>query len=188
MSQPTTRAGRFLERRKRYERRADADYVQGWDYFFDPVKGYNVRGNRVVSLDVGPKQPIYLKRNCLPVHGMNHPPVPGVAWALQEVPRQGTTPRIEILNVGGVPWPFLGYSTRGALVGYHVRKMHARRHKQGRRDGAWRKEWGARVFSWVNGFWPDWDPLGRHPDLQDINNGASFIPWSAFPGPGQVTP
>lgn len=185
MAQPTTRLGRFHERRKRYLRRRANEYRRGWDWTHN-VFGHGIRGPRVETLGTGPVQGLGLVPDVLPLHGPHGPGGnPFIGWGLVRKPERGYPPIPKILTIFGFPYVEGTNHARSWWIGYHTRKVHARRHKPERHDGAWRREWGARAFCWNNGYWPDWDPLARHPVLADITSPFDLIFWPSFPAPGE---
>jgi hypothetical protein len=75
------------------------------------------------------------------------------------------------------------YIASRAIVGHHQKgygALHCRRakwigRKAGRMNGDARRVMGATWHANRDGYYPDWDPLQRHPTLADINEGADYV-------------
>lgn len=72
---------------------------------------------------------------------------------------------------------------RFGVVGYHNRRVHYVGHKPDRMNGRERKIFGAGYFCYTTGYFPEWDPLQRHPNEQDVLNGSPL-----YDGPFPQTP
>ena len=70
-----------------------------------------------------------------------------------------------------------------AAVGYHGRRRFYIGKKPDRMNGFQRKCWGAAHVAYSQGYFPDWDPLGRHPTESDVALGAP-----SYAGPFPQTP
>jgi hypothetical protein len=71
----------------------------------------------------------------------------------------------------------------GEILGFQHRRVHVVGHKPDRMNGFQRSCWGAASFAWLQGYFPDWDPLLRRPNEQDILDGEPF-----YAGPFPQTP
>lgn len=72
---------------------------------------------------------------------------------------------------------------RFSQIGFHRRRVLYYGHRPWRMNGFERKCWGAAKNAYFEGWFPDWDPLGRHPTLDEVDGGAD--PYS---GPFPQTP
>jgi len=72
---------------------------------------------------------------------------------------------------------------RGEIIGYHKRRVLYFGHRPWRMNGFERKCWGAAKVAYTEGYFPDWDPLERHPTLDDLDHGAD-----GYSGPFPQTP
>lgn len=172
-----TRRQRYLLRRDRYLRRARAARSRGWTWGLvlaqdgvRMVKGRIARPYRATPVGV-----------CLPAR------VSGKAFAAtpDKVFNYFPTVTFVVSEVGHAKPPHVTLTGDAAatvaayhgnfpyvMIGYHRRRVPVWGRKPTRHDGAWRKRWGAAVFVTYNGFFPDWDPLHRHPTESEVEAGA----------------
>jgi hypothetical protein len=74
------------------------------------------------------------------------------------------------------------YHAANSFVGLHRRAVMKCGRKLNRMDGAARRIMGATWFCLENFYWPDWDPLQRHPTGQEVDDGADFVEIEWRPG------
>lgn len=70
------------------------------------------------------------------------------------------------------PNAFVPSSADYELIGYHRRRLQKWERKPNRLTKEQRAIWLANNQAWREGIFPDWDPLQRHPNNDDINAGA----------------
>lgn len=188
MPEPTTRRGRYLYRRAKYKRRRDRAYRSGYTWAtavghtvpylthvrtgrkhkLEPLGKMHVQGVSSKSYDATPTSPGSWSPTLLysvSPAGPKHPP--HVAFT-------------------GPFWPVYAHRRshpRYPIIGYHARRVNYWGHRPWRMTGLQRQIWAAGGIAYREGYFPDWDPLGRHPTLDEVDGGAD--PYS---GPFPQTP
>jgi hypothetical protein len=90
-------------------------------------------------------------------------------------------PHVKIILGSYVMTVAAGHHWKFALAKVHLRRPMRWGQKIGRMNGAARREWGAKWFAIRNGFFPDWDPLGRSPNAATIAAGGAYLPAETGP-------
>lgn len=162
MPLPTTRRARFLYRRARYLKRLrrweDYKWVWGRDAAGKRIK-LGLKGLSVL----GPKQ------GACGVSSASYDATPKdiTSYGLRSVVTAdgyGSPPHVRFQHPGYLRARADGYHQRGALYGFHLKRVTAvRRLALAPQTAATRKEYAAWVFWRKYGRWPAWDPLGRQP-------------------------
>jgi len=71
---------------------------------------------------------------------------------------------------------------RRQAIRYHTRRVIRIGHKPNRMNGFQRSCWGAAYHAYSDGYFPDWDPLQRHPNFEE------FLLGDVYSGPFPQTP
>lgn len=172
-----TRRQQFLDRQRKYKRRTYRMNRAGYKYELVPLpnpKGvaYWRRAERVVPLWNGEKQlPTRTKPPTLKAILLPNPDYLGRTYAAT-VDGLHKTPHIHAIGF----WKEqitdrLPTNWDRAFVGYHRRRVNYVGHKPGRLNGRERAILSASMSAFYKGYFPLWDPLGRHPDAFDVGNG-----------------
>lgn len=184
-----TRRQQFIERQERFQRRRENMYNRGWHHEFIDVpndRGYPYwqRTTRAVALWFGPKQMPTRTGPGIPRVFLDVAPLgPPITFTISE-PARATPPHVTLTGFWGNYVHFvLEYNLRLHFVWYHRRRMRRIGHKPERMNGFQRRCWGAAFQAYSNGVFPDWDPLHRHPNQADIDNGDP-----SYDGPFPQTP
>lgn len=164
----------FLIQQERFIRRREKMYRRGWLYelqFVPPGHPFPswVRIGRGTPLWSGGRQtkkamsPEAKHIQLLPWAILN----PG-GWTLRRIgARKTPVPDIHPFGQNGGNGPGTKH-LRLPQVGYHRRRVKRVGHKPDRMNGFQRKCWGAAYFAYVEGYFPDWDPLQGRPNLADF--------------------
>jgi len=168
--QSTTRYGRFVQRQRKYKRRRKKKYNQGKsptpghpEYGHHGGKWEWNEGEKQTGPDVG--------------SGGKSPQLTRWATFFPETfqiteAKRGNPPHVKIVMPSYV-YQYGGVSNAShQLVGYHNRKVKWIGKKKNKMNGFQRQIWGAGWYARINGVFPDWDPLLRHPTQADKNAGA----------------
>lgn len=172
MPLPTTRRGRYLARREKYKARKlrYRNHHTHWGRsalhktarvgFDSDVVSYGKMGPQAVSsntynalvIDVGFPIPFVVTGG-----GPRRPPHVFITWGPYRFERD--------VN---------GWHPKGPFLGYHRRRVdylpgHVKTVRRSKRD---RQITGANWHFFRQGYFPDWDILGRHPNMTDADNGA----------------
>jgi hypothetical protein len=186
---PTTRRGRYLQRRERYLRRARRAEHSGWTWATLP----GVTVPYLTHVRTGRKHRLTSPG---PTHGQD---VSSAAYDATPYPPDLFSPPVTftLLPATNLRPPHVHLTgswrhyvdtkpghLRRALIGYHRRRTMYWGHRPWRMNGFQRKCWGAAYVAYSNGYFPDWDPLGRHPTLDEVDAGADpyFGPFPQTPG------
>lgn len=176
---PTTRRGRWLQRREKYlRRRRRAKFLERIRKWGDDFKQHTV-GTRSLG-EIGPLQsPHGLRR----YHGyglLESVSTDVLSWKFKAPPGEGP-PHPVITD------PFIRFIVDHyhhpsfAMIGFHKRRVPTfgklARHKQSAES---LRILRANYFFFRNGCFPSWDPAGRTPTLEDIENGAPYPPASLY--------
>lgn len=184
-----TRRQQYTARQQKYARRRRLMYRRGWkfkDAVTATVPHHATRHHdgRKTPLWNGPKQkPLLLVKSA--GHGPLLPYVVDLGIPWHEIAAQQHVPPHVALD--GFLATYLGppgnKRQKFALIGYHRRRVNYVGRKPDRMTGYQRSCWGAMYFCYNNGYFPDWDPLGGHPNEADILAGADTYvgPWRPYP-------
>lgn len=172
-----TRRERFLKMQLRHLRRRLKHDDRGWIHrrVIDPVTGEVERvrlGRKWGYLVLGKQDPLDLKQS-------SYTHAPFLPYTLPRITREVTP-----AEQGKPPIPFLwgipylnyratGNHQRHALHGYHRRRVFIIKRPPGRMKGLRRAVWVANQVFMRRGFFPDADPLGRHPNQTEVATGAA---------------
>lgn len=185
-----TRRERYLLRRRRYLYRRSKMYQRGWNYVLSPsatLPGHPLtphRAGRRTPLWNGDKQgPCGVLSRSYDATMDADAQFPGVTF---DVSPSGPTKPPHVKLTGA--WRLIvdSYGDKHfklPLIGYHARRRNWVGRKPDRMTGVQRQTWGAGFFAINNGYFPDWDPLHRHPNEADILGGAP-----TYAGPYPQTP
>lgn len=185
-----TRLEQYLLRRERYRSRRTRWYRAGWHWTpFEVAPGVFIRRRfiRYRPLLRGPLQYKGHLRPAYPTADLTRVAAADfVDWKVTK-PGKGRYPRVLFI---GATRAFLdlnpGFRFRLEQTGYYCKRYHAIGKRPWRMTGQERRMWGAGKCAKYNGFFPDWDPLGRHPTLEDLLHGADAY-TGPFPGvPGRL--
>lgn len=184
-----TRREQYTRRQERYLRRRNKMYKRGWNGVRVPAVDYPHSLNwhhtdRATPLWNGPLQtPLRIagQRG----HGPIGPNSVGVFTDYVVSPASlAHPPHVTFTGSFRLIFPLTGTKRqRLAAIGYHRRRVHAVGHKPDRMNGIERATWGAGYFCVSTGYFPEWDPLHRRPNEQDVLNGAPL-----YDGPFPQTP
>lgn len=183
-----TRRERYLERRRRYMQRRRRAAASGWawELVFGGTPGhwYWVRQTRKHKLTSPGKQSSQdVSSNSYDNNaGEGVVNVPTPTFEVSEVGRN-KPPHVKLTGGWGTYWSTRSWRPHEALIGYHRRRVDYYGHRPWRMNGEQRKIWGAGYFAYNNGYFPDWDPLERHPTEQEVLDGAD-----PYLGPFPQTP
>lgn len=108
-------------------------------------------------------------------NGFLTPSIPDMLPVVFDGTGKGNPPHVKYTFPPYIVRKSNGIHTRDAIAGFHQRGVIRYGRKEGRMNGPARKVWGAAIFCLKNNFYPDWDPLGRHPTAADIDNGAEPV-------------
>jgi len=183
-----TRREQYHFRRKRYQRRAQGMYKMGFIYVRTlPVPGmpfYTTHriGRKTPLWSTGVKQrPMQIKhppKHLFPEIGVvigNHAEI---VPAKQHVPPIARWIGLSAAAVADA----LPSHQRVSAINYHGRRINRVPHKPDRMNGFQRSCWGAAHVAYSQGYFPDWDPLQRHPTF------AEFELGDVYSGPFPQTP
>jgi len=183
-----TRREQYLERQRRYKRRAEQMYRRGHAYLYLPPSlghpnGQHLRNGRSTPLwTSGVKQlPDKVKRGPSP----DDPVFPFVEGTHFTVSAPSYRVPTIVKWVGFMAASFaamLPSKQRTSLARHHCRRVNYVGHKPDRMNGFQRSCWGAAYHAYSDGWFPAWDPLQRRP------NEADFIGGWIYSGPFPQTP
>lgn len=167
MSKPTTRQGRYIHYRTRFAQREAkrASPTQAW-YLDGGVIGGVSRLWEYPIREATSHASYFVK-------------------SPHERRPAGWTPTTSGFVLNGPPfesWPHLtatspqylakraaGHHYRYTAFAYHLRRIQGRARKSPRMDGPTRRVWAATFYARMQGYYPDWDVLNRHPNLFDVD-------------------
>lgn len=101
------------------------------------------------------------------------PGLPAVPFTVAEVGFQ-KPPHVAVSPPHQRPNQFVGSSADYPVVGYHRKAVQRWKRKPNRLSKEQRAVWLANNYAWREGYFPDWDPLQRHPTGADIDNGEPY--------------
>ena len=164
-------------------------YTLGWDYFLEfpnPSHPFTALWKRVARetpmWGSGEKQmPDRVKRGPkpgVPLLGI----VGGLHYTVSEA-KQHIPPIMKFVGtLAASAAEGLPSHGRIGVVNYYQKPVERVGHKPDRMNGFQRSCWGAATHAHLNGYFPHWDPLHRHPDETDFLNGEMYT------GPFPQTP
>lgn len=184
-----TRREQFIIRQARYLARRNAMYNRGWKWKTAtsvslPHRPVRVTDGRKTPLWNGPKQYRgYV--NAPEGYGPILPIASAGLFVWHLIPAtHGNPPHVAFDGFYGTYFgPPGNKRLKYAQIGYHRRRVKYVGRKPDRMNGFQRKCWGAGWIAMNEGYFPDWDPLARHPTLAELEAGAD--PYS---GPYPQTP
>lgn len=181
-----TRKERFLKQQNRGIRRRKRYKWVGW-YWRETEPGepgypHWVRNGRKWQIPlIGLQAALDLKAKSTTFGPLLGGAPPGaVATTIPAERRKPAVPILSGFYMDGIR--ALSHHLENALHGYHRRRVRIYGRKQPRMDGWTRRLWGNAVFFMNNGYYRDSDPLGRHPNETDVDNGAPPDPDPQWPG------
>lgn len=179
MPYPTTRKARWLLRRQKHLRRMRRHhkgrrrtYNFGTLLTDNPVDATWLQLPRLQPLDLA--RATYLSQPGTPPRG-------NPAWYVLSGGGRGDPLHVKMVAAFYVNRVLIDWHFRRSWANVHLRCPLRWGLKIGRMTGRQRQEWGAEHFARRNGFFPDWDVLGRHPNETDVANGASELPQTTEP-------
>lgn len=188
---PTTRQGRYLYYRQRFAHRESVRprSVRKW-YLDGGVAG------GTSTLWKYPERPntshasYFVKRVQAARPGSWQP-----AWSGFELngPPFASWPHVTATSTTYLADRATGEHRRYSSFAYHLRRVKGRARKSDRMDGPTRRVWAATFYARMQGFYPDWDVLGRHPNQFDVEvlelpYLPHYDPLSARRGPKYLAP
>lgn len=185
-----TRRQQWVQRQLKYKQRRDRMYQRGWAFVLSPSE--TLPGAPLTPHHAGRRTPLWNGGKQLPLRIKTRggkvilTPViefPPVTFTLSAVgpkhPGHVTFTGLWRAIVDSAPSRHL----HRAYIRYHLRGVKYVGHKPDRMNGYQRKCWGAARVAYFEGYFPEWDPLSRHPTEADIIAGAD-----PYGGPFPQTP
>lgn len=180
-----TRRERYLQRRERYIRRARRAEHSGWTWgigpghlVWYPTRQRTGRKHRLYSPGQMHVQGVSSKSYDATLYPLDVWS-PAVTFTLIDA-EQHKPPHVHLTGFWRTFADTHPGHLRRAQLGYHRRRVGYMPHRPWRMNGHERKCWGAAHVAYSEGYFPDWDPLQRHPTLDEVDAGAP--PYSgAFP-------
>ena len=181
----TTRRERHLYLHGRYLQLERLHQAKNWKWEFDPGVGHTVRVGRKWNHRRGEKFKVlcvtartynaFINPVWFPAAAEVIPPGPG--------PRRPPHVRFKFPRVWGIA-PSWTHQQRGVL-GYHVKRVKTRRKRprDARNTAFARRITGCNFHYFMTGYFPDDDPLNRHPNASDVQNGENPDPTRQWPSP-----
>ena len=181
MPLPTTRRGRFLYRRHRYMRALDRLRSYKWQWVHSNPGGNKRQGLKTWLVTPGMQRPCDVSSASYNATPHAFPPFV-LAWEVTAKGR-GSPPHVKITSPLYLLRRADGQHQSFAFLEYHARSVRAIRKLTTRKRSAHeRKITGANWHLHREGYFPDWDVLGRHPNMTDAAGGAPPYPL-AWPVP-----
>jgi hypothetical protein len=184
-----TRREQFIIRRNKFIRRAERarNINTIWDNVHETGKTRRL-GKRVVWESTGLQMPCRVGPHGF--HWMDYQPfgLPYVNFTISKIgPRR--PPHVSVDPPLQAPGPIIDTSRWFPVIGYHKRRVKRYGRKPNRLTKFQRSIWLASMHANREGWFPEWDPLQRHPNPEDIANGAPYVsevpyvpdPWPTGP-------
>lgn len=171
-----TRRQQYMARRNKFMQRRDRARNQSYTWAQGPLGPWQrVRsGKRHRWFHVGKQMP-QRQSSATYEYTDDNTHIGGPAtWKFHPIGK-GLAPHVVYTGLWRLLIDAFGHHPRPALIGVHSRRVNHWPRKQGRRNGRDRRIMGASHFAFENGYFPDWDPLARHPTQQDVINGATPV-------------
>jgi hypothetical protein len=179
MPYPSTRKARWLARREKHLARYQRQGIgRTRTYAFGVITSDATSPRGWESL--GRLDPLDLRRATY-VAQPGTPPLAPPGHIVRTGGGHGNPPHVKIVAGWYVAAVAAGQHLEFAYAGVHLRRPMRWGQKIGRMSGAARRQWGAKWFAIRNGYFPDWDPLGRSPNAATIAAGGGYLPAETGP-------
>lgn len=181
MPMPTTRYERYQWRQARYKRRRR----RKWKHYYATDAQKALRRHKHEpwiffegGLQRGPEVSSEGKSFAPLLWAQLHP----AGWAFQPAAYR-VPPVVKVLDASGHPvnWPDTHNTT--AVIGYHTRRVKWIGKKIAKMRGRQRAIWLASVWAKGYGWFPAWDPLGRHPSSESEGGQIGYVTGDAWKPP-----